>query len=174
MDHGNQLATIVRDLEFSEIWPFWRPGLNPILWMLSLSRGGGARRLSERWWAKAVRITHFLVPLDTNSVDPKPKNHQCRAQIVTLNPSAQSSPWINGTSSLKAWNASSLLADVAAVWAYVGSCFLYHQSWHCGFGWLGCLEAGHVWGYSIQKTICNRAWWQEQHWNLTKKAMSLN
>ena len=117
MDHGNQLATIVRDLEFSEIWPFWRPGLNPILWMLSLSRGGGARRLSERWWAKAVRITHFLVPFDTNSVDPKPKNHQCRAQIVTLNPSAQSSPWINGTSSLKAWNASSLLADVAAVWA---------------------------------------------------------
>lgn len=40
-----------------------------------------------------------------------------------LNSSAQSSPWINGTSSLKAWNASSLLADVAAVWAYVGSCF---------------------------------------------------
>ena len=134
----------------------------------------GAQRLSERWWAKAVRITHFLVLFETSSVDPKPKNHQRRAQIVTLNSSAQSSPWINGTSSLKAWNASSLLADVAAVWAYVGSCFLYHQSWHCGFGWLGCLEAGHVWGYSIQKTICNRSWWQEQHWNLTKKAMSLN
>lgn len=32
------------------------------------------------------------------------------------------------------------------------------------------LEAGHVWGgYSIQKTIRNQAWWQEQHWNLTKK-----